>query len=43
MEKMTFYQWINCEYGIVKREYKELRDDLKMQLKMEYDKYLAEE
>lgn len=40
---LSFYQWINVEYGIVKREFKELCDSDKSRLKMEYKEYKKEE
>lgn len=40
MKRFTFYQWINIEYGIVKRQYKELSDKEKTVLKNEYQEYL---
>jgi len=42
IDKFTFYQWINIEYGIVKRQYKELTDNEKEKLKSEYQDYLKE-
>ena len=39
VEKLTFYQWINVEYGIVKRQYKELTDGEKRKLNENYKKY----
>ena len=42
IEKLTFAQWINAEYGIVKRQYKEFSDRRKNILKEEYQKYLNE-
>ena len=42
IEKLTFFQWINAEYGIVKRQYKGLRKSEKEQLNKEYKQYLAE-
>lgn len=42
VDKLTFFQWINVEYGIVKRQYKELIDREKQKLKKEYQDYLKE-
>lgn len=42
LNKFTFYQWLNFEYGIVKREYKELADSKKVVLKEKYQEYLKE-
>lgn len=41
--KMTFYNWINVEYGIVKRQYKNLNETDKARLKKEYKEYQKEE
>lgn len=41
--KMTFNNWINVEYGIVKRQYKELNQIDKRRLKKEYKEYQREE
>lgn len=41
--KMTFNNWINVEYGIVKRQYKELNQIDKRRLKKEYKEYQKEE
>ena len=41
--KMTFNNWINVEYGIVKRKYKELNQIDKRRLKKEYKEYQKEE
>ena len=40
---LSFYQWINVEYGIVKRQFKELCDSDKDRLKREYKEYKKEE
>ena len=42
IEKLTFYQWINVEYGIVKRQYKGLSDGEKTKLNEKYQEYLKE-
>lgn len=41
--KMTFNNWINVEYGKVKRQYKELNQIDKKRLKKEYKEYQKEE
>jgi hypothetical protein len=42
VDKLTFYQWINIEYGIVKREYKEQSEYTKSIMKQKYEEYLKE-
>lgn len=43
VEQLTFFQWINMEHALVKRQYKsELTDVQKASLKSEYKKYLKE-
>lgn len=37
---LTFKQWVNVEYGIVGREFKELPEPKKQRIKKEYDKYV---
>ncbi len=41
VDKLSFYQWINMEYSMVKREYKEAPENVKQRLKKEYEKYLS--
>lgn len=42
VDKLTFYQWINVEYGIVKCQYKELSDGEKEKMKKEYTEYIKD-
>lgn len=42
VDKLTFFQWINVEYGIVKRQYEELTDREKQKIDKEYQDYLKE-
>lgn len=40
---LSFYQWINMEYGIVKRQFKSLCDADKRRLRKEYNEYKKED
>lgn len=42
VNKLTLYQWMNVEYGIVKRQYKELSKQEKDKLQKEYHQYLQD-
>lgn len=42
VKKLTFYQWINVEYGIVKRQYKELTRQEKCIINIKYQEYLKD-
>lgn len=42
VEKLTFFQWMNVKYGIVKRQYKEYTDGEKRKLNKKYQEYLKE-
>lgn len=41
VNELTFFQWINIEYGLVKRQYKELEEDQKQRLKRKYKTQLT--
>lgn len=37
IKKLSFYQWINMEYGIVKKQYKQLSIKDKNMLRKKYE------
>lgn len=42
VNKLTLHQWMNVEYGIVKRQYKELSNMEKEKIDKEYEQYLKD-
>lgn len=41
--KVTFYQWICMEFGVAKKQYKNMSEKSKEYLIAEYQKYLRED